>query len=399
VFGRARIRLTAWYVGALALFVCALGSTVYFVERHQLQSGIDHGLRVTGQAAAQDLAARDYADLFAMSDGLRYQVSITDGSQSATVKKGQREPNRASALAALQNGQDMRTVQSDSGPLRIYSLAQNGWVIQVARSIAPEEDALDRLLAVMLLGGAVSIAVAALGGWFLAGKSLAPMRVAFDRQRTFVADASHELRTPLAVIRANAEFIQQAQPASDEAAEIVNETDRLTSLIDTMLALAQGDHDREPTREPLDLGSVVEGSAEALRPLAGERKVELDISAAPDLTVTGNREQLRQLVVILVDNALRYTPAGGRVDVDVARRDGSAVLAVSDTGIGIETGALDRVFERFYRADEARNRDAGGAGLGLSIARMLVTDHGGRITARSARGEGSTFTVTLPLTA
>ena len=134
-----------------------------------------------------------------------------------------------------------------------------------------------------------------------------------------------------------------------------------------------------------------------MRPLADERHVTLDVSAAPDLTVTGNREQLRQLVVILVDNALRYTPRGGRVDVDVARRDGSAVLAVSDTGIGIEQSALDRVFERFYRADDARNRDSGGAGLGLAIARKLVTDHGGSIAAHSAPGQGSTFTVSLPL--
>jgi signal transduction histidine kinase len=134
-----------------------------------------------------------------------------------------------------------------------------------------------------------------------------------------------------------------------------------------------------------------------MRALAAERGIALDVSAAPELRVRGSREQLRQLVVILVDNALRYTGEGGRVEVDVARRDGSAVMAVTDTGIGIPPGSLEHVFERFYRADEARTRDSGGAGLGLAIAQKLVDEHGGRIAAKSTPGTGSTFTVTLPL--
>jgi two-component system, OmpR family, sensor histidine kinase CiaH len=220
---------------------------------------------------------------------------------------------------------------------------------------------------------------------------------AFERQHVFVADASHELRTPLAVIRANAEFLQERQPASEEAAEIVSETDRLSSLVDSLLAVARGDQNGAVVYDELDLGAVVEGSAASMRSLAAERGIVLDVSATPELRVRGSREQLRQLVVILVDNALRYTTSGGHVEVDVARRDGSAVVAVSDTGIGIPPEALGQVFERFYRADEARTRDSGGAGLGLAIARKLVDEHGGRIAAASTPGEGSTFTVTLPL--
>jgi signal transduction histidine kinase len=125
--------------------------------------------------------------------------------------------------------------------------------------------------------------------------------------------------------------------------------------------------------------------------------VSLEIEAAPGMELRGNPDQLRQLVLILVDNALRYTPEGGRVSVDVRRVDGSAVVAVQDTGIGIDPDALEHVFERFYRADDARTRAFGGAGLGLSIAEQLVTGHGGRIAAESKPGQGSTFTVTLPL--
>ena len=190
------------------------------------------------------------------------------------------------------------------------------------------------------------------------------------------------------MIRANAEFLQERQPASEEAAEIVSETDRLSSLVDSLLAVARGDGTGGAAHDELDLGAVVEGSAASMRSLATERGVALDVSAAPELRVRGSREQLRQLVVILVDNALRYTATGGHVDVDVARRDGSAVMAVTDTGIGIPPEALAHVFERFYRADEARTRDSGGAGLGLAIAQKLVDEHGGRISAESTPGNG-----------
>ena len=293
----------------------------------------------------------------------------------------------------------MRTIRSHGTAERVYSFALRGkrhLVVQVARSIEPEEDALHGLLAYMLLGVAGSLALAAAGGWFLAGKSLGPVRAAFERQQAFVADASHELRTPLAVIRANAEFLQQGQPESEEAAEILAETDRLTALVDSLLALARGQGAAAPDH-PLDLGALVSDSAQSMQPLASDRKVALAIDTTAGLEVEGDPDQLRRLVVILVDNALRYTPAGGRVTVDAHRIDGTAVVAVSDTGIGIPADALQHVFERFYRADGARNRASGGAGLGLSIAEQLVTAHGGRISAQSAPGRGSTFTISLPL--
>ena len=131
--------------------------------------------------------------------------------------------------------------------------------------------------------------------------------------------------------------------------------------------------------------------------LAGERGVSLTVEAEHGVRVEGDREQLRQLIVILVDNALRYTPEGGAVEVGVGQSGSQAQVSVTDTGIGIEQAALSRVFDRFYRADDARNRDSGGAGLGLSIARQLVEEHDGKITAESTPGRGSTFTVTLPL--
>jgi signal transduction histidine kinase len=395
VFSKARIRLTAWYAGVLAAFIVLLGTAVYLVERHQLLSNVNHGLHVQAARVEAAYIDRGYSSIIALSDAApsAYRVSLTDATGHSN------DPiNQPSAQAALVEGTDMRTVSAPGGHLRVLSLRITPTlVLQVARSLEPEEEALDHLLAVLLLGGGAAVVVATIGGWFLAGKALSPVEQAFERQHVFVADASHELRTPLAVIRANAEFLQERQPASEEAAEIVSETDRLSSLVDSLLAVARGDGTGDAMHDELDLGAVVEGSAASMRSLATERGVALDVAAAPELRIRGSREQLRQLVVILVDNALRYTAAGGRVDVDVARRDGSAVMAVTDTGIGIPPEALAHVFERFYRADDARTRDSGGAGLGLAIAQKLVDDHGGRIRAESTPGQGSTFTVTLPL--
>ncbi len=396
MFQSTRIRLTAWYVGVLGVFLIALGVAVFQLEEHQLRTNADHGLRATAEKFASNAQRRslDYASGAYYGT---YIVAVSDGSPAPTDSNGHR-PNRASILAAFAHGSDLRTIERRSETFRIYSLKLPGgrFAVQVARSLEPEEDALHGLLRNMLLGAAACVAVAAVGGWFLAGKSLAPVAVAFQRQQTFVADASHELRTPLAVIRANAEFLQQEQPGSEEAAEILAETDRLASLVDALLALARGQAGSADERA-LDLGELVTASASALLPLAGDRKVALDVDTDPGMQVRGNPDQLRQLVVILVDNALRYTPEGGRVNVDAHRVDGSAVVAVSDTGIGIDPDALAHVFERFYRADDARTRAFGGAGLGLSIAEQLVTGHGGRISAESTPGHGSTFTVTLPL--
>jgi two-component system, OmpR family, sensor histidine kinase CiaH len=396
VFTSARIRLTAWYVAALALFLLALGTAVYQLEEHQLRVNVDNGLKTIAQRAQSQFAINGVGIASATNYGASYNVSWSDG--SAVLPNGNGS-NRRSVLAALRHGSDMRTIHTNGIAERVYSVALKGkqhFVVQVARSVEPEEDALHGLLAYMLLGVAGSLALAAAGGWFLAGKSLAPVRAAFERQQAFVADASHELRTPLAVIRANAEYLQQGQPESEEATEILAETDRLAALVDSLLALARG-QEATASDDPLDLGRLVSDSAQSMQPLASYREVALRVDTAAGLEVRGDPDQLRRLVVILVDNALRYTPAGGRVSVDAHRNDGTAVVAVSDTGIGIDRDALQHVFERFYRADEARTRASGGAGLGLSIAEQLVTSHGGQISAASVPGRGSTFTITLPL--
>jgi signal transduction histidine kinase len=215
------------------------------------------------------------------------------------------------------------------------------------------------------------------------------------QQLEFVAAVSHELRTPLAVIRANAEYLQLEQPGNAEVADIVAETERLSSLVDALLALAHGDERRLP-HEPLDLGELVAEAAASLRTLAADRGVELEIDARPGLEVRGDREQLRQLVVILADNALRYTGAGGRVGVQAGAQGGQAAIEVADTGIGIPPESLRRVFERFYRTDEARNRASGGAGLGLAIVSAIAGAHGGAAGLANRPDGGADVWLVIP---
>jgi two-component system, OmpR family, sensor histidine kinase CiaH len=404
LFTPARIRLTAWYVSVLAAVLIVLGTALYLVVREQLLNGVDNGVRLLAAKATEQWVATDNVSVRQLSTG-PYTVNYMTPSQLAlATNDGYFHLDTASMEAAESNssGTDLRSSGPSGDRQRVYSVRVTAPVnrvalIQVTRSTEPEHQALSKLLAGLLIGGAGGLVLAGVGGWWLAGKTLRPVRVAFNRQHAFVSDASHELRTPLAVIRANAEFLQQEQPENVEARDIVSETDRLSSLVDALLAVARDD-DRgaKALHTQVDLADVVEATVASFQTVTADHELELTYATPDELTVMGDREQLRQVLVILLDNAVRYTPAGGRIHVQ-ARADGKeAVLTVHDTGIGIPEEALPRVFERFYRADDARNRQSGGVGLGLAIARELVTRHSGRISVTSTEGAGSTFTVRLP---
>ena len=404
VFTRARIRLTAWYVAVLAAVLILLGGSVYALVREQTLSNVDSGIKLTAARAENaylDTHQPTAATAYSRSP---YFVAVANSFATLTTQAAADRslPNLDSMRVAWQRGEDHRTIGSGADELRVFSVAirregQVVGVLQVARSTQPEHDSLGNLLGGLLLGGAGGLLLAAIGGWFLAGRSLAPVKAAFDHQKEFVADASHELRTPLAVIRANAEYLTMEQPGNAELREIVRETDRLSSLVDSLLSLARGDDGTGQQMGPVDMAAEVEDAVASLQHLAKERGVALTVSTADGLLVRGRAEQLRQLIVILVDNALRYTPQNGHVHVQAVADGASALTTVHDTGIGIPGHALAHVFERFYRADEARNRESGGTGLGLAIAQELVKGHGGNIEVDSAEGVGTTFAVRIPL--
>jgi two-component system, OmpR family, sensor kinase len=223
---------------------------------------------------------------------------------------------------------------------------------------------------------------------------------ALERQRRFSADASHELRTPLTAISGHARMLDEWALDSDKETArrsvgvIHREAGRLRSLAESLLTLTRGDEDAPMEVGRYDLGAVAKEATEIARP-AASGKVSVDfVPIEHEVTATFDRERIMQAASILLDNAVKYTPDGGKITVRVEEENGGVALAVSDTGIGISEDQLPLIFERFHRADPSRSE--GGAGLGLSIARQIAEAHGGQIRAESTPGTGSTFTLLLP---
>jgi signal transduction histidine kinase len=219
--------------------------------------------------------------------------------------------------------------------------------------------------------------------------------------RRFVADASHELRTPLAVIRGEADVALSKERPAGEYREslgiILDESRRLSRLVEDLLNLARADagHVKLQIRE-FYFNDLVAECCRSLQGLAAAREVALSFRSQGDAAFRGDEELLRRLVINLLDNAIRYTPAGGQVTAALESEDAGVRLRVSDTGIGISPEAAPHVFERFYRSDKSRSRAGGGFGLGLSIVKWIAESHHGAIELDSQPSAGSTFTVTLP---
>jgi two-component system heavy metal sensor histidine kinase CusS len=349
--------------------------------------------------------------------------------------------------SSLSGSPSYRDVTGEGGrSWRVVSVQIQGpsdaLTVQVARPLEGFDHESRELLFALLLTGPLALLVAVGGGYFLARRALAPVEQirrrtreitaerldrrlpvpnpgdelgglaqtinemigrlerSFVEVRRFTADASHELRTPLTAIRTEAEVALGRPAVSPEQqyllGSILEECERLTRLTDQLLALSREDAGvGRQAHEPVDLAGVVAGVVETMRPLAESKGLSLRLDGGA-LWVRGDEARLRQVFYNLFDNAIKYTPEGGTVEVAAGRRGSSAVVTVRDTGIGIAAEHLPRVFDRFYRVDKARSRAEGGTGLGLSIAHSIVAAHDGHIELTSTPGNGTTCTVTLP---
>jgi heavy metal sensor kinase len=225
---------------------------------------------------------------------------------------------------------------------------------------------------------------------------------AFQHSRQFVADASHELRTPLTALRGELESLTKEPQLNaawrERLGSALEELERLTRIVEGLFAISRLDAG-EATSEwlPLDLTHLATTTAEQMSLLAEDKDIHVTCEGAMGVWVAGDRARLKQVVVNLLDNAIKYTPEGGSVSMTVGAQDSRAVLEVTDTGLGIPADALPRVFERFFRVDKARARAQGGAGLGLAIVKSICTAHQGRVNVSSSPGRGSRFRVELPL--
>jgi len=233
---------------------------------------------------------------------------------------------------------------------------------------------------------------------------LARLENAFNEQQRFIADASHELRTPLAVLRGETEVALEKTRTVDEYQDslslIKDEAERLSRIVEDLFILARQpvDAPAKLVHEQVVLNDAVRDCARAAQVLATRKGVQLKVhNNNPPIALSGDEDLLKRMILNLLDNAVKYTPAGGEISLTLERQNGNAQIVVRDTGIGISEQDQLRVFDRFYRVDKARSRALGGAGLGLSIVRWIVDAHGGKIQIHSSDGIGSVFTVELPL--
>jgi signal transduction histidine kinase len=313
------------------------------------------------------------------------------------------EPDLKGVEYALNNGSDIRNGWLNDGtPVRIltYALPKgSGYdLVQVGKPTGDQFRVLNQFLSGLLVVGAISILLLGLGSWWMAGNSLQPTQQAWDRQQKFIANASHELRTPLTLIRASAELaLRRSDPNSLPAqlmGDVIQESDHMTSLVEDMLLLSRLDAQQLKFNfTPIAVPTLLEDIQRQFSPLLQEKNLQLTVQPVAG-SILADEARLRQVLLILLDNAIRHTPSGGALSLSAQRIAKEIELSVTDTGEGIPADALSNVFERFYQVQDSRSTH-GSSGLGLSIAKSLAEAMNGSIKIESQPGEGTTVSINL----
>lgn len=458
-FRSIRLRLTLYFVGAMALVIVAIFSLIYFGLEPRLLASVDatlidaaaRSVESAGERSDDD-AARQIrlltiapARLMTLNGGMlaedaNFPAGIAlSPEMRAAATTGQRR------IETLQIGQTWYRVLTTG----ILANGETAAMIQVAHTLDNERGVLQDLRQLLAVAIPAALALAGLGGWLLAGSALAPServrrkvdgiiqsgdlsrRVSADlpedeigrlahtfdrllerteqsmqRERQFAADASHELRSPLTVLKGEISVAlsrtRSAEAYRDVLAELELSVDEMSVIVEDLLTLTRASAREASARhEIVDVGGLVAVVIERLGGIAEARRIRLLGPAAggEPARVRGDRVRLQRAITNLVDNALRYTSEGGSIEARVSVQNAEVRVDVQDTGIGIAPEHIDRVFDRFFRADAARARESGGTGLGLAIAKAIVESHGGALSVTSQLGRGTCFTIRLPATA
>lgn len=450
-----RARLTLWYVALLALILLGFSAFLYVNLSRSLRAEVDRGLRSEVPVVIDELDLdKETPDLENLGDvptGL--VVAVYDRAGERVIATNAGRPllapvgTRTRVSQGLEAFDTIRVADGTNWRLLLTPVSEPGspvGVLQMARSERDVDAALGRLVALMVVAIPLTLLLAVAGGLFLAGRAFGPVdRItrtaesigsqdlsrrlnlpaspdemgrlaatfdrmlarldrAFQRQRRFTADASHELRTPLAMMTIQADVALERRRNAEEYREVIAsmraDAARMSQLLGQLLTLARADAGQEDLiLEPLVLTDLVDDVVAAMAPLAEARGLQLEQGTAAPVDVAGDQTRLTQLLINLIENGLKYTPAGGVITVSVSSDDAWGELRVADTGVGIAPQHLPHIFERFYRVDEARSRAEGGAGLGLSICQWIARAHGGDIFVTSRPGKGTTLTARLPL--
>ncbi len=457
MFSSIRVRLTLWYLLVFGTLLICFSAYVYSFLSSDLRIQFDLSLRRTAETMANYFT--EFAERKNVVAGAQETVrELKLGKQSTAILRSGKVlasngQDILSALASASASARLKSVRepilmTNAGPekrLAIVPFEVQGTKYMVA-VLEPMDDLsaqLARVSRVIFFALPAALLVAAASGFLLARHSLKPVvtiseqaaqisasnldqrlkikandelgRLAavfnallsrlegsFRVMREFIADASHELRTPLAIINGEADVSlareRTAEEYRDSLSVIRDNCKRMALIVTDMLALARADSGERKLRlEELYLNDLIEGCCRSSQALAAIKGVNLAYDTGEDISFRGDEELLKRMAVNLLDNAIRYTPAGGAVSVKVMREDSCARLIVSDSGIGIPPECVGRVFDRFYRVVKSRSRADGGSGLGLSIVKLAAESHGGSVQLVSEAGSGSTFTVNLPL--
>lgn len=475
MFDSVRTRLTLWYTGVLALTLIVFSLGVYHLSKSNLRQRLDAEVQTTTEGIARLLVyefnegesesqavhsalnehyfPNQAAAIFDAEGRLLSEKSLPDNHRAEFPTAGF-IPTETIQLMTVPGKADFRN--KDAVGVRLatqrVTIASEGksYVVVVSQSLELLTEELEVLRRILLMTVPLALAMAGLGGWFMARKSLLPivamsesarrigaenlaqrlpvanlrdelgqlastfnellerLQTSFAQQRQFMADASHELRTPLSVIRtAAAVTLEQPTRGESEYREVLTmvdrQTARLTRIVDEMFTLARADAGKRELRlSNFYLDELVAETSSAAAMLAKRNDVTVEFAANKETLYCGDEELLRQMILNLLDNAIKFTPPGGNISVEMSQNDSRHFITVKDTGIGIPAETQAHIFERFYRADQARSRsqqiNGGGAGLGLSIARWIAETHGGSLELLHSDHTGSTFVVSLPTT-
>ncbi|MBD2508388.1 HAMP domain-containing histidine kinase [Nostoc muscorum FACHB-395] len=408
MFQRIRYRLLLSYLVVFASLLGIFAIAVRFAFTRSLTEQITDKLTAIGKGASANVEFEkgrltiesDFRpeDLIASHQALQWFDSqgnlITQ--QGKTVLTLPFLPNK---IVQVQTGKipiqavNVPIIASDNGELVGY--------VRVSQSLDEFDETLQKLDWGLGGGIIITLVLSGIGGILLTRQAMQPIEESFARLKQFTADASHELRSPLMAIKINAElpleYPEEIGPKDAEKFRVIaNATNQMTRLTEDLLMLARTDRVSNQDRDTLDLTSILENLIQLYKPQAEAKQLNLKIQLIANLQLIGDSVQLMRLFTNLIENALYYTPSGGVVEIKTSRVGSQLYVNLQDTGVGIAPEYMDKVFERFWRADQSRSYWSGGSGLGLAIAQTIAQNHGGLISVKSQLGIGSCFTVRLP---
>jgi len=412
---RLRVRLTIWYVATFGLIIFLLGAGLFAVISYQLSKQLDDSLKsatleLVRAARIRELErgggrarVSEVVDELDVPGRILYLLDahgtpINPEKIDTWIREAAKAAGRAGQITVQREVPNDKTLRLHALRFKLASGAQ-----LVAVAVADQEELEVKyadLITAFVVIAFVALFLVAAGGFFLVRKSTAPIERSIEFMRRFMADAAHELRTPITILRTRAEVaLQQPRDAANYVSALRSveaEARRLGSIVDSLLVLARADAgERQIERERIFLDDIALDAAGAAQIVARQKNVQVTVDEFEEAPVDGDPTLLRQLIMIVLDNAVKFTDAGGQVHVRVSMHDGVPTFSVEDTGIGIRQEELSLVFQRFFRGETARSR-TDGAGLGLSIASWIAHEHGAEISLSSEPGKGTKVIVAFP---